>query len=116
AAVSAAPSAPPPTDEPLILLPSPRAGAVDLFLIDPAKGDATNITRTDQAEELCPAWSPDGKRIAFICRDRDHLFEVYVCDADGSNREMVSTTPDPKSACVAPSWSADGKKLVYGRS
>jgi Tol biopolymer transport system component len=42
--------------------------------------------------EECPAWSPDGRRIAFAT-DHDGNSEVYVMDADGSN--LVRLTNDP---------------------
>ena len=96
------------------LIPSARAGNSDLFLIDPVKGDAKNVTNSEQAEELYPAWSPDGKRIAFTCKTKDHDFEVYVCDADGSNRKRLTTGESP-SACFTPTWSADGKSIAYFR-
>ena len=101
-------------DEPTFLIPSARAGNSDLFLVDPIKGDAKNITKSEQAEELYPAWSPDGKRIAFACKTREHELEIYSCDADGSNRKRL-TTSEPQSGCLAPTWSADGKSLAYIR-
>ena len=55
------------------LVPSARTGISDLFLIDPAKGDAKNATNTDKAEEFHPAWSRDGKRIAFTCKSRNTI-------------------------------------------
>jgi len=116
AAVGApSPDTAPPPDGPRLLIPSARSGVSDLFLVDPATGDAKNLTRTEQAEELYPAWGPDGKRIAFVCKTRDHSFEVFVADADGANRKMVSQPPDGASACFAPAWSPDGKALAYAR-
>ncbi|MDB5309761.1 MAG: repeat, subgroup [Gemmataceae bacterium] len=115
AAAVAAPD-PAPPDQPQVLIPSARTGQADLFLIDLATGNAKNITRTESADEIYPAWGPDGTKIAFACKTRDHEFEIYVCDADGSNRKMVSTRADGPSACLAPSWSPDGRKLVYART
>ncbi len=112
--LTAALATPAPNDEPPILIPSARAGASDLFLIDATKGDAKNLSNTAQAEELYPAWSPDGKRIAFVCKTKEHDLEVYICDADGSNRKRV-TEADSPSGCFAPTWSADGKSIAYLR-
>jgi WD40 repeat protein len=110
----AAADIPAPADESPFLIPSARAGNSDLFLMYPAKGDAKNLTKSEQADELYPAWSPGGKRIAFVCKTLDHNFEVYVCDADGSHRKRL-TTADSPSACFTPSWSADGQRIVYLR-
>jgi WD40 repeat protein len=109
-ATTAAPPAP--VEE--FLIPSARAGNSELFLIDPVTGDAKNVTQSDQADELYPAWSPDGKRIAFTAKTRDHDFEVYTANADGSNRQRL-TTSDGSGGCLAPSWSADGKQITYMR-
>src|SRR5207253_2082246 len=73
---------PAPVETPRLVVPSGRTGPADLFLVDPATGNTKNLTRTDADEELFPAWSPDGERLAFCCRNRDHGFEVFVCDAD----------------------------------
>jgi WD40 repeat protein len=112
--LAAAMAAPPTADEPQILMPSGRGGGSDLFLFDAIKGDAKNITKSEGAEEIHPAWSPDGKRIAFSCKGKDHDLEIHICDADGSNRKRLTTAEEP-GACFTPSWSADGASIAYLR-
>src|SRR5262249_3856009 len=67
--VAAVGSDPPPTpasaDDLRLVVPSGRTGPADLFLVDPVTGNAKNLTRTEADEELFPAWSPDGKKLAF---------------------------------------------------
>lgn len=107
---------PAPADDLRLLVPSGRTGPGDLFLIDPVAGNTKNVTQTAADEELFPAWSPDGKRIAFVVRNKDHGFEVFVSDADGSNRKQLTTPPPgPASVCTSPTWSRDGKRIAYGR-
>ena len=41
------------------------------------------------APDDAPAWSPDGRKIAFVS-DRDGTFEVYVMNADGSGQQRLT--------------------------
>jgi len=53
-----------------------------------------------------PAWSPDGRQIAFLQRDA-----LWLMDADGSNPHSLSLGL-PVNTRIA--WSPDGKKLAVG--
>ena len=48
-----------------------------------------------------PAWSPDGRRLAFV---RDY-FRVHVMNADGSGQQMIGTG-------TSPSWAPDGGQIA----
>ena len=50
------------------------------------RADASNQTNrtNDPANDVEPAWSPDGKRIAFTSL-RDGNFEIYTMSAGGAN-------------------------------
>lgn len=109
-----APAADPPGPE-LFLHPSARTGRPDLFLTDPVKGDTKNLTNTPDADEIGPAYSPNGRRVAFMCKTKDHDYEVYACDADGSGRAPLTKPNADPSACFYPSWSPDGKRIAYTR-
>jgi TolB protein len=56
-----------------------------------------------------PAWSPDGKRIAFDS-NRDADYEIYVMNADGSGQRNLTNNA---SLDALPAWSADGRELVF---
>jgi len=109
-----APAADPPGPE-LVLHPSARTGRPDLFLTDPVKGDTKNLTNTPDADELGPAFSPNGRRVAYLCKATGHDFEVFTCDSDGTNRKQLTKPGAEPSACFFPSWSPDGKRLAYTR-
>ena len=65
------------------------------------------LTNTS-ASTLRPAWSPDGRRIAFQS-NADGPYHVYVMDADGSNvRRVTSGDQDDRH----PAWSPDGRYLA----
>ena len=59
--------------------------------------------------DMKPAWSPDGRRIAFYS-DRDGNEEIYVADADGRNQRRLTFSPGNDSE---PSWSPDGSRIVF---
>lgn len=63
---------------------------------------------------LSPAWSPDGRRIAYVAPSAGGLTDVYVADADGKNRASLTRTPG--QAEDEPRWSPDGRRLVVERS
>jgi Tol biopolymer transport system component len=56
-----------------------------------------------------PAWSPDGKMIAFAQQSGGHE-HLFVANADGSNRRQVT---DGTADDEEPSWSPDGKRIVF---
>lgn len=57
-----------------------------------------------------PAWSPDGKRIAFTHVARRGIF---VVNENGTGLRRVTTSP---TLDVQPSWSPDGKRLAFARN
>lgn len=44
-----------------------------------------------QWNNAAPAWSPDGKQIAFVT-DRSGAYEIWVMNADGSNQHVLVST------------------------
>ena len=58
-----------------------------------------------------PAWSPDGRRIAFTSF-RDGNAEVYVMDADGAHAKRLTTHP---LADNAPAWLAEVSIRIRAR-
>ncbi len=57
-----------------------------------------------------PAWSPDGKKIAFASNRRGHGYQIFVMDADGANPRLLSNT---EGRGTAPRWSPDGKVIYF---
>jgi Tol biopolymer transport system component len=90
---------------------SSRTGDPDIYLANAdGTGEAKNLTN-NTADDVFPAWSFDGKKIAFSS-DRDGVQNIYVMDADGKNVKQIT---QEKEICRAPAWSPDGKKIVFTR-
>ena len=55
-----------------------------------------------------PAWSPDGKQIAYTAKDDG--IGIYIMDTDGQNARRVSPLG---TWSYNPAWSLDGKWIAY---
>jgi tricorn protease len=83
----------------------------ELFTVPAEKGDARNLTRTPGARERDPAWSPDGKWIAFLS-DAGGEYEIHVIGSDGRAPDRA-VTRGGSTFRFAPRWSPDSKKLAF---
>jgi eukaryotic-like serine/threonine-protein kinase len=59
--------------------------------------------------ESCPAYSPDGSKIAFMS-DRSGVHTLWVCNGDGSNPMQLTTTG---TSGIWPRWSPDGRTIAF---
>jgi TolB protein len=76
----------------------------DIYVIN---ADGSGLRRLTDGME--PAWSPDGKKVAFT-RWRDPR-GLYVIDEDGSNETLVFGWVAAKGAA----WSPDGSRIAFTR-
>ena len=83
---------------------------VEIYVVDVEDGTIINLTNTPDINDRDPAWSPDGKRIAFSSGPYAGPNQIHIMDVDGSN--VVKLT-DEDLECHEPSWSPDGKKIVF---
>jgi hypothetical protein len=58
-----------------------------------------------------PAWSPDGRRLAYVSAGAGEAADVYVSDADGTHLGRITRTSGVDEA--SPRWSPDGMRLVF---
>jgi TolB protein len=86
---------------------SDRDGNYEIYVMDVDGSNPTNLTN-NPAEDVSPAWSPDGSKIAFLS-DRDANYEIYVMDANGSNPTMLTNN----LSGIFPAWSPDGSKIAF---
>ena len=83
----------------------------DIFTVPAEKGDPRNLTRTPGIRENHPAWSPDGRWVAYVS-DRTGEYEVYLRPADGSGEER-RVTSGSSIWYQGLSWSPDSRKLLF---
>jgi tricorn protease len=84
----------------------------DIFTVPAEKGDTRNLSRTPGAAERDPAWSPDGKSIAYFS-DASGEYQLYVRDQDGIQPPRVIDLGPGASFFYAPHWSPDSKHIAY---
>ena len=78
---------------------------LDIYL---ARADGTGRRRlTASGDGSSPAWSPDGRKLAFSCTGPTDGMGICIVNADGSGRHLVTTR-----AVDRPAWSPDGKTLA----
>ena len=71
--------------------------------------DRKRRTRNDW-DDISPAWSPDGSRIAFVS-DREQGFRVFTMAADGSDVHGVA--PNVHAQTAPPVWSPEGSRVAF---
>jgi tricorn protease len=76
------------------------------------KGDIRNITRSPAVADRDPAWSPDGKSIAYFS-DEHGEYELVVRGQSGLGEVRRVGLGNPPSFFYRPVWSPDGKKIAY---
>lgn len=79
----------------------------EIYVMSADGSGQVNLTNTPIANEVEPAWSPDGTVIAF--RAGGPTADVWVMGADGSNPTNLTTSA---AFDTAPAWSPDGSKLA----
>jgi eukaryotic-like serine/threonine-protein kinase len=88
-----------------------KSDNLDIYVKLVAETNALRLT-SDPAEDVAPAWSPDGTRIAFarFLKDSDFGTVYLVSPLGGSERKLMDF---PISGPL--SWSPDGKWLAVSR-
>jgi dipeptidyl aminopeptidase/acylaminoacyl peptidase len=89
-----------------------------LYVFDVAEKRLTQITSGDY-DDSAPAWSPDGKQLAFSSNrtsdpDRNYNTDIWTVSADnadkGAHLTQITTNPGEDHS---PVWSPDGKWIAY---
>ena len=71
--------------------------------------DCQRLTRNDW-DDVSPAWSPDGSRIAFVSHRKDGP-RLFTITPDGADERSVA--PTVRVQTDPPAWSPDGSLLAF---
>ncbi len=83
----------------------------DIMTVPAEKGDARNLTNTTSAHEKYPAWSPDGKSIAYFS-DAGGEYALHIKPQDGKG-DARAIQMKGTGFYAYPRWSPDSKKICY---
>ena len=83
----------------------------EIVTVPAEKGDPHNLTESPGVNDRSPAWSPDGRSIAWFSDDGDQC-RLCVRPADGKGKQRVYDLHGAGSY-QNPVWSPDSRKIAY---
>jgi serine/threonine protein kinase/dipeptidyl aminopeptidase/acylaminoacyl peptidase len=91
----------------LLYAGGPVTAAFDIFVRGVGSDTTVNLTKDSPAQDMAPAFSPDGQLIAFSSV-RENSLGVFVMQRDGTSvRRLTNGGTDPV-------WTPDGREIVFG--
>ncbi|HEY2466337.1 MAG TPA: hypothetical protein VGI45_00675 [Terracidiphilus sp.] len=109
-----------PDESQIVFVSTRSAGFANLWILELATLKAKPLT-SGHGGDFRPAWSPDGKWIAFSSdRESDappgkgrwerlHLVDIYVVHPDGSGLKRIS---EHGGFCGSPKWTPDSRSVI----
>jgi tricorn protease len=83
----------------------------EVFTVPKKEGPTRNLTQDSGARDKDAAWSPDGKKIAYLS-DKSGEYEIYIVDAMGSE-QSVKLTQHKAGYRHTLRWSPDSQKIAF---
>ena len=83
----------------------------EIWLADAQSGETRQLTNGRKSSNA-PAWSPDGRRLAFGS-DREEKRQIYVIDLAGGEAMKLTAAEEPVGAFA---WSSDGRSIAFTSS
>ncbi len=84
----------------------------EVLLLPTGNGEARNVTNSPGVFERFPAWSPDGRRVAYFS-DESGEYALHIRNLDGSDPVKKIDLGSPPGFYFSPTWSPDSKKIAY---
>src|SRR5215210_5952881 len=86
-------------------------GSTAIYLMKPDGTEKRCLVDT-AGPDAAPAWSPDGRSLAFQGGTAEQE-DIYTVRADGTGLRQLTDTPEWEAS---PVWSPDGRRIAYSRS
>ncbi len=83
----------------------------EIYVMNADGAGIRQVTRLRHVSDL-PAWSPDGKTLAFQSNVRSGHFEIYTVALDGTRLRQVTTSA---TDVIQPAWAPDGRTIAFSR-
>ena len=84
----------------------------EILTVPAEKGDIRDITNSPGVADRDPAWSPDGKWIAYFS-DESGEYALHLRAQNGMGEVRKINLGNPPSFFYGPTWSPDSKKIAY---
>ncbi len=109
-----------PNEKEIVFVTTRAEGRANLWVLDVGTRKARSLT-SGNGGDFRPAWSPDGKWIAFSSDrgsslppakgrwERLHLVDIYLIRPDGSDLKRISAHGN---FCGSPKWTQDSKSVI----
>ena len=94
-----------------IALNTNRGGRFAIHALDTGTGELRRVSHHDYSD-IEPAWSPDGKWIAFAAMTMGQDKNIFIVPADGGEAREVADESGPLDA-NSPRWSPDSRRLAF---
>ena len=94
-----------------ILFVSNLSGQHEIWRLN-ADGSGPMQLTNDKRENGSPAWSPDGKTLAYYSKQVDGSYQIMTMNADGTGAKKLTNAGNNWS----PTWSPDGNHIAFTSS
>lgn len=90
--------------------PEENKGEGDLWLVPADGSEPARRLTWQKGADGSPAWSPDGRHLAFVSKRGDGPGQLYLLPMAGGEAEPVTDLP---VSVGAPKWFPDGRRIAF---
>jgi tricorn protease len=84
----------------------------EILTVPAEKGDIRNLTNTPGVMERTPAWSPNGKSIAYFS-DESGEYALHIKSQNGEGETRKIPLAGKSAFYFSPKWSPDSKQIAF---